>query len=454
MTAPYIPYSQQNYADWKARFERDSQVGGLLRYAKLSAGLTDQPEQAPQGPALLQAPPQEPPPMPPAMQAPEPTPEELHEHRKGLRGGLLHLLGADRQAPEVAALLSPEERDRIRPGVASTLWNAVVEGKGPQAVQQERALNIVGLRDVRTARDRTARQEALTRQIEEIAATMPPKEGVEYAARMKAIYGLPTSTAATQAAVGLKDPVPQRVTWREASMMVNGRPAKVLISNTGEVRDAATDADLRQPDVRLEPMPQQAPPNQFLQSLDAEGQPNYTVVQGRGDVVPRPLPIRRPTSGSGTTSLRLQARMDSALEGLQLAQWVEDELKANPAAIGLKGMLWTPALDRLDRAGVSARSAIETLTGELRHGRFGGALTATEAAKAVRWLPTDRDTYEGALAKLQNLRVFLNARIEAMDRGVGEESVDVPAPRPGTTPIPAGGRTYTDPQTGRTYRIP
>lgn len=191
MTAPYIPYSQQNYADWKARFERDSQVGGLLRYAKLSAGLTDQPEQAPQGPALLQAPPQEPPPMPPAMQAPEPTPEELHEHRKGLRGGLLHLLGADRQAPEVAALLSPEERDRIRPGVASTLWNAVVEGKGPQTVQQERAANVVGLRDVKRDRDRAIRNEQLMARIQGVAATMPPQEAAEYVSRMSTALQLP-----------------------------------------------------------------------------------------------------------------------------------------------------------------------------------------------------------------------------------------------------------------------
>lgn len=286
MTAPYLPYSGQNYADWKRRFQETSAVGGLLRYATTEAGITPPP----QGPAMLEPPPQPQaqaaPPMPPVMQPPEPTPEELHNHKKGLRGGLLHLFGADRQAPEVAALLSPEERARIRPGVASTLWNAVSRQAGPAQVQQERATNIVGLRDAKTARDRAERQEQLSRQIEQVSATMEPEAGVEYAARMKAIYGLPTSTAATQAAVGLRERVAPRVTWTTVPMMVDGKQSMVMRSNDGQLLDASTGTDLREQGARLEPMPQQAPPNQYLPTVTPEGTPTYTAVPGRGTGAP------------------------------------------------------------------------------------------------------------------------------------------------------------------------
>lgn len=82
--------------------------------------------------------------------------DPTHSHTRGLRGGLLHALGADKVAPEVAALLTPDQVERVKPGVIGSLWNAINYGKGPQTVMQDKANNMLALTDKKTARDKSA----------------------------------------------------------------------------------------------------------------------------------------------------------------------------------------------------------------------------------------------------------------------------------------------------------
>ena len=460
MTAPYLPYSQQNYADWKARFERDSQIGGLLRQAKVAAGLEE--EQADRMPPMLQAPPQEqaqmqmPPQVPPAMQAP--TPEELHAHEKGIRGGLLHLLGADRQAPEVAALLTPEERERVRPGVLGTLWNAVASNKGPQAVQQERALNIVGLRDAKKAREEMERKEALSRRIEAVAATMDPEVGVEYAARMKAIYGLPDATSATQAAVGLKERefAPQRIIWTTVPMMVNGSEKMVMRSNDGQLLDASTGEDLRAMGARLEPMPPMAAPNQILPTVNPDGTPGYVAASGRGgEVRTTPLPgVERPVPGA-------QSRQQVQIINTERSLAYRDAQNSIEALLDANGQMKDPP-SNLDRIATQREWTNFVASGS-------GQAYMSNVRKLIRsWVVliegkrmSDADARVNELQRsfsfgdrpevIESKKRTLLSMAQAI-RDLGEQGVELPVPG-GEPAAPEGGKTFTLPN-GKTFRVP
>ena len=195
MTAPY---TQQNYADWKARFQQTSAVGGLLRQAKQVAGVEDSPEQAPQ--ALMAPPPQ-----------PELPPVDPHEHQRGILGGVRHILGADRTTPEVNALLGndPSKIARTKPGILGTLFNAVARGKGPQEVQRERARTMLDLGDEKKARDKMARDEAMWANIQQVAAKIPdPQMRLEATARMAQSMGLPQGKDMDLAANRLRPDAP------------------------------------------------------------------------------------------------------------------------------------------------------------------------------------------------------------------------------------------------------
>ena len=113
-------------------------------------------------------------------------------------------------------------------------------------------------------------------------------------------------------------------------------------------------------------------------------------------------------------SVSAQGKLSGYQSGLLMTADIRDQLSVNKNATGIKGMLWGPALDRLDPEGVGLRSALEALSGEIRNQRFGGALTASEAKFAERFLPSDRDRYDAVVKKLDNLEKYLNQKAEGL----------------------------------------
>ena len=443
MTAPYLPYSQQNYADWKARLERDSQIGGLLRQAKMAAGLEEQPSG--QMPPMLQAPPQEqaqpqmPPQVPPAMQAPEPTPEELHAHQKGIRGGLLHLLGADRQAPEVAALLSPEERERIQPGVLGTLWHAVAEGKGPQAVQQERALNIVGLRDAK------ARREQRERILKAFPMPSDPAEMASWSetvARVVAAAPVPDpewSKDLTTTAAQLEPPSRAPVTetfGNPIAMMYNGQERMVQVGNQGTVR----------PVEGASPMPKSdtAEPVNIVKTV-VNGKPMIEGIRRDGTQA-WIRPDREEEARAATTAReKREAELRGVADSMSDIQNAIASVTANPTALGLKNLLPTVVRQRMpgrdhDRD-AETLGLLEYVVGRIRHDRFGGALTQLEASKSARIFSEPSSPPEVVLAQLQ---VLANA-VERKQRALTEAQDRSPAPQDGET-VTINGRQFVIPR--------
>ena len=440
MTAPYLPYSQQNYADWKARFERDSQIGGLLRQAKMAAGLEE--EQADQMPPMLQAPPQEqaqmqmPPQVPPAMQAP--TPEDLHAHQKGIRGGLLHLLGADRQAPEVAALLSPEERERVRPGLLSTLWNAA-GGKGPQAVQQERALNIVNIRD---AVKRRAQREEILRAFPMPSDPAEMASWSETVARVVAAAPVPDpewSKDLTTTAAQLEPPSRAPVTetfGNPIAMMYNGQERMVQVGNQGTVRPVGGASPMPKSDT--------AEPVNIVRTV-VNGRPMIEGIRRDGTQA-WIRPDREEEARAATTAReKREAELRGVADSMSDIQNAIASVTANPTALGLKNLLPTVVRQRMpgrdhDRD-AETLGLLEYVVGRIRHDRFGGALTQLEASKSARIFSEPSSPPEVVLAQLQ---VLANA-VERKQRALAEAQERPAAPQDGET-VTINGRQFVIPR--------
>lgn len=105
-----------------------------------------------------------------------------------------------------------------------------------------------------------------------------------------------------------------------------------------------------------------------------------------------------------------QKRLSGFDSGVEMAAEARALIKEYPEAVGLKNMLWSQAVDRMDPQGVAARAAIEALSGEIRNQRFGGALTTSEAKFAERFLPGPLDRADGVIIKLDRLEKYLESK--------------------------------------------
>jgi hypothetical protein len=203
--------------------------------ARLLASMQGPSNNVPQPPQMggLMAP-QLPSPVPfnpNAGRSTSPGGDPTHDHRSGIRGGLLHAVGADQMPPELAALLTPDQQKRVKPGLLATVGNAVLTGRGPQAVMQDRAMNLIGLQDAKKARELSAQQQQMMAQIQQVASTMPEQEGLEYTARMYARLGLGDFDKVSQAAARLRTPPPQEVSRGAAVIGPDGQvsiPAPIV----------------------------------------------------------------------------------------------------------------------------------------------------------------------------------------------------------------------------------
>lgn len=133
-----------------------------------------------------------------------------HVEQEGIRGRLLHATGADRISPELGSLLTADQRERVKPGLARTAYGYLFEGRGPEAVARERAADLLGLQDLKKQRDTTTVREGQRAQILAALGPMPqdPQKQAEWtntAARIAATAPVPdeewakqlTTTAAT-----------------------------------------------------------------------------------------------------------------------------------------------------------------------------------------------------------------------------------------------------------------
>ena len=379
---------------------------------------------------------------------PDGAPDAAHAHQKGIRGGLLHLLGADRMAPEIAAALTPEQEARVRPGLASTLYNAVFNRMGPNDVMRDRASVIVKDRDRATARAKAAQEEATLGEIRQEAQSRypdDPQAQVEYVAQSSAAR-LGGVTQATQAAVGLRERAPQRVSSTTMTRVVNGVPMEVIRTSDpdGTVRLFGTGpmarVDLIASGAKIEGPPQQAAPNTFLQSENPDGTLGYTVVQGRGNVTPKALDIRRPDPASGDrTTAAVRKQVSSNRTQIRAIDETLAELERHPSAIGLhRGVpvIGDDVNQRVDPEGVLARAGIANVGSLKIHDRTGAVMSAREQPRLVPFIPGIRDTPEAARTKLLALRRWMEQETVELERGMPTDAAPAPA-SPASSPAPS-----------------
>ena len=112
-----------------------------------------------------------------------------------------------------------------------------------------------------------------------------------------------------------------------------------------------------------------------------------------------------------------QGKLAGFDSGVLMVGDVRSMLSQNMGAIGpIKGRMFRSILDANDKEGVGTRAAIESLSGEIRNQRFGGALTANEAKFAESMLPNEKDEAVNALKKLEQLENYLERKREGIFR--------------------------------------
>ncbi len=127
-----------------------------------------------------------------------------------------------------------------------------------------------------------------------------------------------------------------------------------------------------------------------------------------------------------------QGKLAGFESGVLMVSDVRSMLSQNMEAIGpIKGRMFRSILDANDKAGVGTRAAIESLSGEIRNQRFGGALTANEAKFAESMLPSEKDEATNALKKLDQLENYLERKREGIFRVYKQpyERVNATAPQ-------------------------
>lgn len=371
------------------------------------------------------------------MQAPQAP--NTHDHRSGLKGGVQHLLGTDRIQPELAALLTPDQQQRVKPGIGRTLWGMLADGQGAGDIQKDRAMEMLGLTDLKQKRDMTAQHQKAWAQIQAAAgpiSTDPVKaqEQMEWIARSAAAAGVPEAeiTRLTAAQLREREFAPMRETWTTVDAMVNGQPMKVMRSNQGQLM-TLDGVDLRTSGARVEPMPPQVAPS-FTAVTGAET-PDGTIplVNTRtGAVTATDLTAR--DSRQSQANAKRENDLRTMTDDIGTVDAALEAVKANPSAFGLKNLLPTVLRQRMpgrdNETDAGTIGALEFMVGRLRHDRFGGALTALEAAKAARIFSEPSSPPEVIRGQLEVVRAALERRENSLRAQVNAVPGKKAPPRP------------------------
>lgn len=378
-----------------------------------------------------------------------PGDDPTHDHRKGLRGSLLHAVGADRVAPELANLLTPDQQARVRPGLLSTAYNAVVRGKGPEAVQRERAATMLQLEDLKKSRDRQAREERLFGQIQEQAASIEdPQARLEYVARMSAGMGLPQGEQTALAAQRLEPTRNQPLAMRTVSNVLrDGKVYTDILDGMGRL-------------IRSEEQfvrPNEPPPQNVVASENPDGTVTYKTLPTRVEpgqpIRPTDTGLRVPTPGRATpqeikvVNNERQLAYDDAKLSIQNLTNADGSMKDPPSS-------WDRVMTRSDWTNFMASDEGQSFMNDTRklirswvvliEGKRMSDADARVNEMMRSFRPGDKAiTVDGKKQTLQSMAQSI--------RSLGQAG-GITTPVPGEPSRPAGGRTVT--VNGKTFIIP
>lgn len=164
--------------------------------------------------------------------------------------------------------------------------------------------------------------------------------------------------------------------------------------------------------------------------VDARARENIDIARDRearlasgSELKPVPVHAQKALTGAASTLAQLNKAID--------------ELKANPDAVGWKGLTPDIALNRLDPEGTTARASLADIGSLKIHDRSGAAVTASETPRLKPFIPSISDDYETALKKLERMRDVQLAEQEVLTGTYNKEQGfrDFATPQPtGATP--------------------
>lgn len=374
------------------------------------------------------APPQGAPMAPPLAPAPEPSafanvananisdPNDLsYQYRPGIKGRVLGLLGADRVAPELQALLTPDQIKRVKPGVVGSLWNAINYGVGPQTVMQARTKNMLGLTDEAANRKTDAEMKRQRALIAADYATMPNDPAKRYEALVEmtgrlAAIGHPDAAKYANILNAIKPDAPRELGRQSLQI------TKDVIGEDGLPYTVWTNVDGQEVKRERQYIPPKGDMTEFQrQSLDLRRRELGARVKGETGV-----------QLSGPAIEKLIA-LDDAISAASDATTAMESAKTAKADVSgrVGGVLPVPGwvrnqLGQGGDVGRSARSKIGNLTSMIGNLRSGGAITPQEFERLETFLPTANEDEAVVEGKLKDFNAFLQqmrkTRLEAYQK--------------------------------------
>lgn len=318
-----------------------------------------------------------------------------YQYRPGIRGRVLGLLGADRVAPELQALLTPDQMRRVKPGVVGTLWNAINYGVGPQTVMQARAENLLGLQDKKAAHEAAATLKA------QIAALR--KKGGNFRDFAAELAMLRPELASQLSAMvkALEPPTPASLQREDNVLGEDGKPYIVY-------SDPITGKEVRR--VRQYVAPQ-TPRRQLAQVPQADGTVKFIwLTEGQDALGAKSSSAQQLPS----VAIEKMIALDDAIAAAEDATNTMATAKTEKANVSgrVGGVLPVPGWVRNQagqggEVGRSARSKIGNLTSMIGNLRSGGAITPQEFERLETFLPTPNDDEAVIDGKLKDFTVFL-----------------------------------------------
>jgi len=153
--------------------------------------------------------------------------------------------------------------------------------------------------------------------------------------------------------------------------------------------------------------------NTYVTGIGEDGNPEIFAATTKGPPGIVPMRVRRPPTATNLRGAIAQqkAMAETEQQGAMVDHAIAS-VKDNSGAFGVKNYLPDFARERLASAPKDAETlaSLEAIVGELRHARFGGALTALEANKAARIFSDPTSPPDVILAKLSEMKQMIGSQ--------------------------------------------
>ena len=354
---------------------------------------------------------------------PGPAPPQAPPQRRGL---------FDIQVPEeMQGLLTPDQQRQVKPDFLSALGTFIGTGKRPRQQMYDRANELLNLQKLVTERQQA---EALRKAREEINARYPIMPEMSRAdihqtelRRFADLMRAGDATALAQGPQMLNAMEPQGVATPAKEQF---RPVQKKDGTWTTINEATGLDPKGQPVEGMVPREPATPrPQRQLTTINVDGK-NVTgwADADAGTFMPIGGAKTTVTQDRANTAYRKTLADMNTSERLLLNAM--DMVDANPTAFGLKNLLPNVARERLpwrdNPLDAATKAAVEAVVGELRHDRFGGAISKQEAEMAIALFTKSNSPSDVVLAKLGELQKIVAAKKAGYSEAFGAAPATVP----------------------------